>query len=198
MDETISQGGNNVTMAKRTTIIERRSTGPTAERLAKAQNHFHIGDDKQGGRIYQFCDSTLDRLYSRLTRSAGRRDEEELRSEYIALQKYKHHWFSAGLQSALGSADLNRIFASDPGSMSGMAKSEKQAHHRQQYRLARDGKDGLGHKPGIVVDNVVCAETSLEVAGFSIGYNSRTSARDNAERILRESGRKLAKLWGIG
>jgi hypothetical protein len=178
-----------------TVIIERREIGPTPERLAKAHNHFHIGDDKQGVRIYQFCDSTMDRLYSRLTRAAGRRDEEQLRSEYIALQKYKHHWFAAGLQSSLGSADLNRVFASDPGSMSGMAKSERQAHHRQQYRAARDL---LGHKPGIVVDNVVCAETSLEVAGWSIGYSSRTSARDHGERILRESGRKLAKLWGIG
>jgi len=109
--------------------------------------------------------------------------------------KYRNHWFAAGLQSALESADLNRIFASDPGSMSGMAKTEKQAHHRQQYRLARDE---LGHKPGIIVDNVVCAETSLEVAGWSIGYNSRTSARDNAESILRGSGRTLASMWGIG
>jgi hypothetical protein len=181
-------------LARRTFIIERRSDGPTAERLLKASGHYHVGDDKQGGRIYQFHDSALDRLYSRLTRGAGRRDEEQLRSEYIALQKYKHHWFSAGLQSALGSADLNRIFASDPGSMSGMAKSEKQAHHRQQYRNARDL---IGHKPGIVVDNVVCADTSLETAGWSIGYNSRTSARGHAERILRQSAHKLAALWGI-
>jgi hypothetical protein len=170
--------------------------GPTLERLAKAHNHFHVGDDKRGGRIYQFVDSTMDRLYSRLTRATKSRAlEEGLRTEYIALQKYKHHWFSAGLQSALASADLNRIFASDPGSMSGMAKSEKQAHHRQQYRAARDT---IGHKPGIIVDNVVCQEHSLEIAGFSVGYNSRTTARDNAERILRESARRLAKLWGIG
>lgn len=169
--------------------------GPTAQRLAAAQGHVSIGDDKQGTRIYHFHDSPLDRLYSRLIRQAGRYDEDHLRKEYAALQKYKTHWHFAGLESALGSADLNRIFASDPGSMSGMAKTERQAHHRQQYRSARDD---LGHKPGIVVDNVACAETSLEIAGWSIGYNSRTSARDNAERILRESGRKLAKFWGIG
>ena len=178
-------------IAKR--IIERN--GPTAERLAMASGHFHIGDDRQGVRVYHFCDSPLDRLYSRLTRRAGTHQEKKLRREYTALMKYRNHWFAAGLQSALESADLNRIFASDPGSMSGMAKTEKQAHHRQQYRLARDE---LGHKPGIIVDNVVCAETSLEVAGWSIGYNSRTSARDNAESILRESGRKLASMWGIG
>jgi hypothetical protein len=172
------------------------STGPTQERLAKAQNHFHIGDDKRGGRVYQFHDNPLDRLYSRLTRQAKSLSAEaSLRREYIALTKYRHHWHAAGLQDSIGSADLNRIFASDPGSMSGMAKTERQAHHRKQYREARED---IGHKPGIVVDNVVCAETSLEVAGWSIGYNSRTQARDKAEAILRECGQKLAKLWGVG
>lgn len=176
------------------------STGPTKERIAKAESHYVVGDDKRGNRVYHFHDCPLDRMYSRLTRQAkGHGEEAGLRREYTALVKYRHHWHAAGLQDSIGSADLNRIFASDPGSMSGMAKSERQAHHRQQYRVARDDKDvGLGHKPGIVVDNVVCAETSLEVAGWAIGsFTSRTSARDGAERILRESGRKLAKLWGI-
>jgi len=179
---------------------------PTAERLAKAENHYAVGDDKRGNRVYQFHDSPLDRMYSRLTRqarSAG--DEASLRREYIALTKYHHHWRAAGLQGSIGSADLNRIFAADPSSMSGMAKTERQAHHRKQYREARDGREengvrvgGLGHKAGIVVDNVVCAGTSIEAAGWSIGsFTSRTSARDGAEKILRESGRKLARLWGI-
>jgi hypothetical protein len=169
--------------------------GPTAQRLAAAQGHVSIGDDKQGTRIYHFHDAPLDRLYSRLTRRAGSHQEQQLRKEYAALTKYRTHWFSAGLECALGSADLNRVFASDPGSMSGMAKTERQAHHRQQYRAARLE---IGHKPGIVVDNVVCAETSLEVAGWSVGYNSRTQARDKAEEVLRECARKLAKMWGIG
>lgn len=171
------------------------STGPTVERIAKADRHYAVGDDKRGNRVYQFHDCPLDRMYSRLTRQAGALSVEQgLRREYIALVKYRHHWFSAGLQDAIGSADLNRVFASDPGSMSGMAKSERQAHHRQQYRSAREE---IGHKPGIVVDNIVCAETSIEAAGWSIGFNSRTQARDKAEEVLRESGRKLAKLWGI-
>lgn len=169
--------------------------GPTLQRLAMAQGNVSIGDDKQGTRIYHFHDTPLDRLYSRLVRRAGSYQERLIRREYIALQKYKNHWFAAGLECALGSADLNRVFASDPGSMSGMAKTERQAHHRQQYRAAREE---IGHKPGIVVDNVVCAETSLEVAGWSVGYNSRTQARDKAEEVLRECGQKLAKFWGIG
>jgi hypothetical protein len=167
--------------------------GPTAERIAKSENHFTIGDDKQGTRIYHFHDATIDRLYSRLAR--GREGAGTVRAEYVALQKYRLHWHRAGLEPSLGSVDLNRVFASDPGSMSGMAKTEGQAHHRKQYREA---VNLLGWKPHIVVENVLCAEISLEAAGWSIGsFTSRTSARDGAEKILRESARKLAKLWGI-
>jgi hypothetical protein len=174
--------------------------GPTAERLAKAQSHYTVGDDKQGTRIYHFHDTTIDRLYSRLAR--GREATGSVRAEYVALQKYRLHWHRAGLELSLGSVDLNRVFASDPSSMSGMAKTEGQAHHRKQYREARDmlenARDMIGWKAHIVVENVMCAEISLEQAGWSIGsFTSRTSARDGAERILRESGRKLAELWGI-
>lgn len=170
--------------------------GPTAERIAKAQGSLTIGDDKHGTRVYHFHDTTLDRLYSRLARQAkGRGDEEGIKSEYAALLKYRHHWHHGGLECSIGSVDLNRIFASDPSGMSGMPKTERQAHHRRQYREAREL---LGWKPHIVVENVVCAETSLEVAGWSIGrFTARTSARDGAERIVRESARKLAKHWGI-
>ncbi len=169
--------------------------GPTPERLAKADNHFTIGDDKQGTRIYHFHDSTLDRLYSRLARQAkGCGEEEHIRIEYLALQRYRHHWHHGGLEASIGSIDLDRIFASDPSSMSGMAKTERQAHHRKQYR---DAVELLGWKPHIVVENIVCADTSIEIAGWAVGGNSRTQARDSAERILRESARKLAKHWGI-
>lgn len=169
---------------------------PTLERLKKADNHFVVGDDQRGGKIYQFCDSTMDRLYSRLTKAVRTRSEEEaLRREYIALQRYKHHWYHGGLQASVGSVDLNRVFASDPGSMSGMAKSEKQAHHRKQWRAAREL---LGHQPGIVIDNIVCCEHSLEVGGYSIGYASPYRAREAARDILRKAGQDLANMWGIG
>jgi hypothetical protein len=169
--------------------------GPTSERLAKAQSHFTVGDDKQGTRIYHFHDTTIDRLYSRLARQAkGRESESGVRAEYLALQKYRIHWHRAGLEISLGSVDLNRVFASDPGSMSGMAKTEGQAHHRKQYREARDL---IGHQAGIVVDNIVCHENSVECAGSSIGYKSQFHGREAATKMLRESARSLARLWGI-
>jgi hypothetical protein len=189
MTRNIRRTGVRATVKGKANPLYALATGPTQERIAKADNHYTVGDDKQGTRIYHFHDATVDRLYSRLTRRAGSRAaEEQLRSEYLALQRYKHHWHHSGLEISVGSVDLNRIFAPDSPGMTGMPKTERQAHHRQQYRDARH----------IVVENVMCAETSLEVAGWAIGsFTSRTSARDGAESILRESARKLAKMWGI-
>lgn len=176
--------------------FKRTDTGPTPERLAIGKNFYVVGDNKQGTRVYQFVDAPLERLYSRLTKGANRRAEEDaLRREYIALQRYKHHWHAAGLRASVSSVDLNRIFAVDFGQMSGMAKSERQAHHRQQYR---DARDHVGHQPGIVLDNVVCYEHGLELAGYAIGYASPYRARMAATAIIREAGTVLAKMWGVG
>jgi hypothetical protein len=160
--------------------------GPTEERLGKADGAFDIGGDNHGVRTYIFSDSPLGRMFK------GKRIDP---IEFTALQRYKHHWYHGGLLSAMGSVDLNRVFASDPSNMTGMAKSERQAFHRQQYREARAL---IGHRPGIVVDNVVCAEWPLHVAGHSIGYDSPHRARTAASEILRDAGYRLAKLWGIG
>lgn len=160
--------------------------GPTPERLAKAQGFFVVGDDQQGTKIHRMRDDTLERLVARKILTG---------SEYAALQKYHHHWHMAGLEMGIGTVDLNRVFSSDPGSMSGMAKTEGQAHHRKQWREARDE---IGHRAGIVVDNVVCAGVNLEYAGGQVGWTSKPQAIAAATEILRDAGCRLAKLWGIG
>jgi hypothetical protein len=76
-----------------------------------------------------------------------------------------------------------------------MPRSEAQAHHRQQYR---DACGHLGHRGRITVDNVVCAEQSLEVAGYALGWPSKPQAIAAASEVLRDAGYRLAKLWGIG
>lgn len=191
-------------MAKRTTIIERRENGPTAERLLKAEQHYHVGDDQQGGKIYQLCDNPLDRLYSRLVRAASSHQENTIRREYAALLKYRNHWHQAGLEASVGSVDLNRVFASDASNMSGMAKTERQSQHRIMWRQARDL---IGHRPGIVVDNIVCAENNLDIAGYCVGYGSYKvgkktysspyRAREEATKLLRAAAVKLADHWGM-
>lgn len=180
---------------KRTITVEHRSIGPTPERLAKAGEFFTVGDDQTRGKIYTLRDTTLDRLYTRLMKYAPRAEEDSLRREYTALQRYKHHFYHGGQSPRLGSVDLNRIFASDPTNFSGMPASERQAHHRQQYRAARAV---LGHRAGIVVDNAICYETTLEIAGYAVGWKSKPQAISAAIECLRDSGERLAKMWGIG
>jgi hypothetical protein len=160
--------------------------GPSAERVRAAGGFYEIGGDRQVGQKYTMQDSPLDRMMARNAIDPA---------EYSALRKYAHHWYHGGLLSSVGSVDLNRIFASDPLSMSGMAKSEGQAHHRQQYRQARAE---LGHRPGIVVDNVVCQELSLEVAGYAIGWTNRPQAVAAATEMLRDAGYRLSRHWGLG
>jgi hypothetical protein len=161
------------------------ATGPTAERLKKADNHFAVGDDKRGNKTYTMRDDPLGRMLARSLITAG---------EYSALQKYHHHWHCAGLEMGVGTVDLNRIFSTDPGSMSGMAKTEAQAHHRKQWRAARDL---IGHKTGIVVDNVICAGTSLEIGGYGIGYSSPFRAREAAMKHIQRAADMLERHWGL-
>jgi hypothetical protein len=162
------------------------SIGPTAQRLEKSEGFYTIGDDQQGHKTHTMRDEPLARMFARRAISGV---------EYAALQKYHHHWYHAGLEMGVGSVDLNRIFSSDPGSLSGMAKTEAQAHHRNQWR---DARALLGHRVGIVVDSVACAGNSLEVAGFGVGWRSKPQAIAAATEMLRDGGYRLARLWGIG
>jgi len=159
---------------------------PSSERVQKAGSAFNIGDDKQGGKTWTMMDSPLERLYAQQKLS---------KLEYDGLVKYRIHWHHAGLQPSMGSVDLNRVFASDPSNFSGMAKSERQVFHRQKYREA---SEMLGHRARIVVENVVCAEQATVMAGFSIGWKNRPQAEAAAVEILRDSGYRLAREWGMG
>src|SRR5947209_2842748 len=92
---------------------------PTRERLDKSEGDFERGDTGQ----LTMRDSPLERALSRKMIT----DEE-----YAAGQKYRHHWYHAGLCDPLASMDLAHIFASNHGGSSGMAKSETQQFHRQR------------------------------------------------------------------
>jgi len=162
--------------------------GPTAERIRAAGDAYVVGGDERSVKVYFFADSPLQRLYARLRLRAGQRETEELTREYTALMKYRHHWYHAGLEASLPSVDLNRVFASDPSNMVGMAKSERQYFHRQQYRAA---VALVGHKASILLDNFVCYE--WKELGHGIDYSAF-----RARKLLRESAARLAKEWGIG
>lgn len=155
---------------------------PTAERLRRAGADFERGDTGQ----ITMRDSPLERALARNVFTP---------EQYSAAQKYRHHWYHAGLAGPLGSIDLDRIFAPDPGSYSGMARTESQLFHRQRYREAVQAVGKLGSH---VLDWAVCREAPLEQVGYTLGWSSRPQAYAAAAERAKTALDELCKLWGIG
>jgi hypothetical protein len=166
--------------------------GPTAERIIQSDGHIAIGDDQRGGKLYTFLDSSLDRIYSRLSKTNDRWMQDQLRVEYAALNRFYSVYVTAGLIGSIGSIDANGSGGS--GRRSFLAATESQVNARNQYRAAQSA---LNHHENIVVQNVVCNDRSLEIAGYALGKNSKTRAIAYASEVLRNAGFELAKLWGL-
>jgi hypothetical protein len=155
---------------------------PTAERMRRAGADFERGDTGQ----ITMRDSPLERALARNVIT---------QEQYSAAQKYRHHWYHAGLAGPLGSIDLDRIFAPDLGGYSGMARTESQLFHRQRYREAVQAVGKLGSH---VLDWAVCRETPLEQVGYTLGWSSRPQAYAAAAERAKTALDDLCKLWGIG
>src|SRR5215472_6459121 len=89
--------------------------------------------------------------------------------QYSAGQKYRHHWYHAGLASQLGSLDLNRVLAVDISGYAGMPKTENQLFHRQRYREAAQAAGKIG-------SYVLEWEVALDQVGQALGWSSRAQA----------------------
>ena len=168
------------------TRIDRRRVDvraqPTPERLRRAGGDFERGDTGQ----ITMRDSPLERIFAR-----GVVTQEQ----YSAGQKYRHHWYHAGLCDPLGSVDLNRVLVTDLGSFSGMAKTENQVFHRQRYRAAAQAVGKIGSH---VLDCAVCREIALDQVGYALGWSSRAQAYAAAVERMKTALDELCKLWGIG
>jgi hypothetical protein len=157
--------------------------GPTLERLIHSDGFFtDVGRSKSSRRV-SMLDDALGRALMR---------HKITGEEYSALKRYALHWLAGGLLGPLQSVDLNRIFAFDPGAMSGLAKSERQQDHRDAYHAA---KIEIGRRPSFVADQVACADSSLLDVGIMLGYRSPWHARDEARKILSDAGYRLTQFW---
>src|SRR5262245_25699810 len=103
--------------------LVRQRARPTPERMRRAGADFERGDTGQ----ITMRDSPLERALARNVIT---------QEQYATGQKYRHHWYHAGLNDPIGSIDLARISGTDLGAFSGMAKTENQLFHRQRYREA--------------------------------------------------------------
>jgi hypothetical protein len=175
-----------------TTAHKTNFNGPTAERIIQSDGHIAIGDDQRGGKVYTFLDTSLDRIYSRLSKTSERWMQDQLRVEYAALNRFYSVYVTSGLMGSVGSIDPNGSGGS--GRRSFLAATESQVNARNQYRAVQLK---LTHQEAIVVQNVVCNDRSLEVAGYAVGKNSKTRAIAYASDLLRDAGFKLANLWGL-
>jgi hypothetical protein len=159
------------------------TAGPTAERIRHAGEFFTIAGRAKSNRRIAMLDDALGRAWMRRNISG---------EEYSALRKYALHWLAGGLQGHLGSVDLNRILAFDPGSMTGLAKTEAQLHHRRAYWSAREQ---LGLRPAFVVDQVACYDSPIAMVGRMLGYSSPYRGREKAVEILSDAGFRLIKIF---
>jgi hypothetical protein len=161
--------------------VERRAL-PTPERMRRA------GADVERGHSGQITmrDAPLERAFARNAITA---------EQYSAGQKYRHHWYHAGLAGHLESVDLNRVLAIDLGAYAGMAKTENQVFHRQRYREAAQAAGKIGSH---VLEWAVCREIALEQVGQSLGWSSRPQAYAAALERMKAALDELCKLWGIG
>lgn len=153
--------------------------GPTAERLAKAGEYFQLVGRSRSSRRITMLDDALGKAWMRQIISAV---------EYHALRRYALHWAAAGLQGHLNSVDLNRVYAFDPSSMSGLARTEAQLDHKRTYYAA---KREIGFRPSYVADQVACFGRALQETGQSLGLKSPYRAREKAAELLADAGHRL-------
>ena len=157
--------------------------GPTAERLAKAQEFFTVAGRSRSARRITMLDDALGKAWMRSKISA---------LEYSALRRYALHWVAGGLQGPIGSVDLNRIYAHDPSQMSGLARTEAQLDHKRTYYAAREH---IGFRPSFVADQIACFGRDLGETGAALGLRSPYRARERAGEILADAGNRLAQFF---
>jgi len=163
----------DLTRRRAQVAVERRAL-PTPERVRRA------GKDVARGNSGQITmrHAPLERAFARGALTA---------EQYSAGQKYRHHWYHAGLSGGLISVGL--------GAYAGMAKTERQVFHRQRYREA---VQVLGKISSHVLEWAVCREFGLEQIGQALGWTSRPQAYAAALERMKAALDELCRLWGIG
>jgi hypothetical protein len=157
---------------------------PTAERIRQSRGGFEVGD---GDKTIRMIDSQLARALGRALINKG---------QYEAGQKFKAHWYHAGMEP-IKAANFEFAIGGGDG-FQVMPKSEFQAHHRQQYRQA---VKELGPSAGLI-ESVVCDGMGYEAAercrfGDIIGFATKPQAITAAQRELQIGLERLRVMWGL-
>ena len=154
---------------------------PTPERLRHANGDVEVGTGAE--RVVTMRDSPLERARARGVITA---------LQYDAGVKFRHHWYHAGMAGTFPSpADMSRVFGGGEAG-AGMPRSEGEAFHRQQYRMAVEAAG----KTGSMVLTMVCGqEEPLDRIGHFLGWGSRAEAIVAATERLRAALDDLIRVW---
>lgn len=165
----------------------RDERGITPERASHSiDDATEWGRDERGRKtVRTMRDAPIERLLAK---------ERLSTNQYRAAEKYKLHWYRGGLCAPLQSIDPNRVFATDTAAFSGMAKSEAQAFHRQQFR---DAVQIIGVISAAILDTVVCYEQPLDQVGSMLGWHSKPRGIEATERLMQDALDRLCRHWGI-
>lgn len=156
---------------------------PTNERLAKSAGHWEVPEGRGALPVMRMRDCPLDKalrigLIGQSSHKAG--------------EKYRHHWFHAGLAGTMTSPDMDGVFSN--GSKDFLPKSENQIFHRQKF--AQAGIE-VGNRTNLVLCDAICNELELFEIGKKLGYASEAPARAAATELFVFGLDRLAKLWGL-
>lgn len=157
---------------------------PTPQRVRMAESDLAIGDDRQGTKTLRIMDAPLEQAYHR-----GYIGDEC----YWVGFRWRQHWYLAGLAGGPSAIDYGRVHNFGFPDYANMPKTETQAHHRAEYRVAYEY---LGPMLANFTERVVCYEVPLITAGHALGYGRRERALHQAKLRLRQVLGMLSKLWG--
>lgn len=158
---------------------------PTDERMRHAGAHWDLGgDDRGGAKIITLRDSPLERARDRGVLGKG---EIALR-RYGAGERYRMHWYRAGMAGRLGSWNPDRV--------DGDRTSETEAalHHRQEYAAA---VRHLGLILSAILDSIVCHEKAFIDVLPDLGWKSRAKGCEAVSERLVVALDSLCELWGL-
>lgn len=156
---------------------------PTPERLAKADGLYSVQVIMDGSKQVHMRDDPLSRMYAKC-------DTDREYREYAALLKFRMHHDGARMAGELCSVNFDMASgAGDDGA--GMPRTEREAHHRQEYRRA---VDLIGQVATHVIEAVICFDKPLHEVGSAF-YSTRAQAAAAAAGIIRASASRLAHFW---
>ena len=157
---------------------------PTAERIAQAGGGVVHGDDPRAGQRLYSVRSTVDRMLDKGAIDAAM---------HQAAQRYAGHWYAAGVAGVPPTVDLNRTSGGGVNTY-GMAASEVQAYHREQYRQA---VQTVGKWRYVAFEAVVCHGETLESVGRGMGEQNTAQAIAAAREMVKGKLHALACMWGL-